>query len=367
MAEGKAGERPTRATEAERATQDASIDRPDGERPKHRLRNGLFVVWRLIFFAVILVITVATGWHYKSLADPGAEPPGFRSQSAQYLHLYFSAYAISDHVSIYLHRDNNAHGYSYFTEEISVSVNFAHRVSQPMVVMTSSSKPSETLDPNFTRTQSATERYADALPLGYDGQNSRGEAVYSTVEDFRSIPVLFENNGSVYGHLPSVGIIQYCCGDIPTVLVEFAHRTGKVLGARTNYTDYDCANGRPARGIRLPHPADWACFGELASVSAAEYLEGVGPELSSEQIDYMNPSTANNNFDYVWKSNGCCNLEPVFKLTDPDAADSQSKAAFKSGIAFGVAAAAFIAVIQEFPRKDWPRRKRRRKSSPQDA
>ena len=48
-------------------------------------------------------------------------------------------------------------------------------------------------------------------------------------------------------------------------------------------------------------------------------------------------------------------------MTDPDAADSQSKAAFYSGIAFGVAGAALIAVLQELPKE------RRRQSDSEDA
>jgi hypothetical protein len=44
-------------------------------------------------------------------------------------------------------------------------------------------------------------------------------------------------------------------------------------------------------------------------------------------------------------------LEPIFKTTDPAALDSQNEASFRSGIAFGVAVAAAIAVIQELRKR----------------
>jgi len=100
-----------------------------------------------------------------------------------------------------------------------------------------------------------------------------------------------------------------------------------------------------------------------AEFLAIENLGNVGAELNSDQIVYMNPSTTASNFNYTWESAACCDLEPVFKLTDPAAADSQSSAAFYSGIAFGVAGTAFIAAVQELREK----RKRKDESSPQDA
>lgn len=97
-----------------------------------------------------------------------------------------------------------------------------------------------------------------------------------------------------------------------------------------------------------------------------EVIDNMVPALKNEQIDYTIPSVdSGSDIDYIWHSNGISGLEPIFKATNLDAVDSQNQAAFISGIAFGVAGAAAIAVVQELP-KD-PSHKRRRKSPSQDA
>jgi hypothetical protein len=148
------------------------------------------------------------------------------------------------------------------------------------------------------------------------------------------------DNGSIYGYLPSVSSIQFF-----GVLAKVAPRTGELADVHLHD---GCA------GATGPvHPSNERCFSSPWFNSASEHLANVAAELNSAQVDYISPSTTASNSGYTWRSARCCNLEPVFKLTDATAADSQSKAAFTSGIAFGVAGAAFIAVLQELP-KEFP-------------
>jgi hypothetical protein len=295
--------------------------------------------------------------------------------------VYFPAgHVVSDSVNIYLTnlraadtaRVLNVNGYTYFDEEVIVTVTYSHPVSRRTAIMTSSNTPIETAEvlhgarmvkPNFVETRLPSERFAVATQLLPGSLSDHGQQTYLAYQAFKSIPVIFEGNGSVYGHLPSVSIEAGPVGSLTTVLAKFASKTGPMLRALTNNTEVECLGGHAADPFGNRIFPGWKCFSELSNASvtkytADEYLRDVGAELNNEQVAYINPSTTNNNFDYVWRSTACCNLEPVFKLTDPTAADSQSKAAFTSGIAFGVAGAALIAVFQELPKEfPWPRRR----------
>jgi hypothetical protein len=332
--------------------------------------------YRLIVFLVILLAAALVGFYYKSLASPGTEPARFRSQAPQKLRLYFRAgNMVSDNVAIELHanRTLNMQGYTHFDETVTVDVTYSHPASQKTIIMASDSRPAETVTlingvvqmvrPNFIETRLPGERFMVAVPLSPARPPGRhGQKTYIAEQNFQSIPVVFDSNGSIYGHLPSVSIENNLFGALSNMSVLFAPKTGELQRARANVCH--------TLGGSFP---GWKCFFEQTAFSpakyvASEYLDNVGAELNNEQVAYMNPSTTANNFNYVWRSITCCNLEPVFKLTDPTAADSQSKAAFTSGIAFGVAGAALIAVFQELPKKlSWRRRKRAGKSTPQDA
>jgi hypothetical protein len=120
-------------------------------------------------------------------------------------------------------------------------------------------------------------------------------------------------------------------------------------------------------------------FQEPQKISYTEFLNYINLGLRNEQIQYMNPaadssggSTPYSADSYIWRSNSIFGLEPIFKSTNPETIDSQNQDAFVSGIAFGVAGAAAIAVVQELPEElsipAWlPRRNRRRKPTPEDA
>jgi hypothetical protein len=93
------------------------------------------------------------------------------------------------------------------------------------------------------------------------------------------------------------------------------------------------------------------------TTSYTESLNNIVPALGDSPIDYAIPSVNSASAsNYAWSSSGSLNggtqnLEPIFRATNPDALNSQNQAAFYSGIAFGVAGAAAIAIIPELPKK----------------
>jgi hypothetical protein len=62
----------------------------------------------------------------------------------------------------------------------------------------------------------------------------------------------------------------------------------------------------------------------------------------------MTPPGQINGANYSWRASDN-SLEPIFQFTNPDAVDAQSNDAFLSGIFFGIAGAAAIALLQELP------------------
>ncbi len=383
MAEDELGAKAAATAEAVGAKQDAATHQP-GSKPSsaglrrwiaghwHPIRGWMRSHWLLITFLLIVIGATWAGFHYKSLASPGTEPARFRSQAPQHLHVYFSAGNVTKaRVVVYLGLDNglNTQGYTYANDIVHIHVTYAHPVSQRKIIVISSTRP-YVFGRSFIKAPPATRRFVRAVRLLREGgPNSRGEQTYYALLGFARIPIFFENRGSIYGHLPSVSFSQYP-QEGTVVLAYFAPRTGKLLRAVT----YDVSrgascqpNGRPSPRIGKPHPTECVRFSELSGLSgrnlAAEYIRNVAATLNSDQIDYMNPSLSGVTGDYIWQSAACCDLEPTFKLTDPVATDSQSSAAFYSGIAFGVAGTALIAALQELREK----RKRKGQSSPQDA
>jgi hypothetical protein len=144
------------------------------------------------------------------------------------------------------------------------------------------------------------------------------------------------------------------------VQAEFTKKNDQIVKEEMDFGEPDS----PPTFHAVPHADDAEALWEISDFSVTEEIEDIVSVLSNDQIDYMNPPTTASASNYQWNFTGCCSLEPVFKMTDPTATDCQNKNAFVSGIAFGVAGAAAIAVVQELPKEiKLARCKRRSKST----
>jgi hypothetical protein len=183
---------------------------------------------------------------------------------------------------------------------------------------------------------------------GYVSTFANGGSII--VADFQTSKVIEGTNASSYGHLPSVNALGYAIQYQtlnPYILIlgennASGHLAHIIVGPYNDNPPPREVNGNS--GIFYP-----------ARSSVTEVLTGVATILKTEQVDYISPSGNMVGDNYRWQGSG--DLEPIFKVTNQDAVQTESNNAFLAGIAFGVAGGAAIAVIQEVP-------KRKRKSDP---
>jgi hypothetical protein len=337
-----------------------------GDRPTRSTYRPL----RLIVIVFVLLVAAAVGFHFKSRANPGTEPSSFSGQPPQYINVYTTSGDIRITVTVILGQgwlnpdydrygpvELDAQGVTDFHEEVEFTATYTGSVTPEAIIIASSIRPLTDADsPEGTvsvfQLKSATgslaqaDRYAAWFPLPRDQGNTWSGSVF-----FNSVPIIFQDNGSTFGHLPSVGAYSYLYP--PTSVLEGGYDAGTGQLENVAFATYSDTPGENTEYFGPPN----------TQASYSEVIQHIVPALSDRQIAYVNPSADNaNDADYVWQSNSSIDgLEPTFKATDLDATDSQNQAAFYSGIAFGVAGAAVIALVQEIPEE------RKRKSSPSGA
>jgi hypothetical protein len=356
----RAGEN-ARSRHDDLVAQQTHVAPPTSTECQHYVRRH----WHPMMFLIILFIAAASGFYYKSHADPGIEPTSFRNQPPEYINVYETN--PRDPVSIHVYLTQSpypypelkplrSHGFTYFREEITVTVRSIRSAPPGAVTIVSNTKPPASFDqkPVPIRNPLPGQKFVLRLSLERD-HRSDSSVTWSGIAEFGWIPIIFEDNGSIFGHLPSIGAFDFSEGNPPDLL-----RRNKRGTRQSIYM-------RPGTDLTAPHGGQ--LFWNPSNILYSEEVQNLVPLLKTEQIDYLTPSaSSNDDTNDVWHSTGCCGLEPTFKATDPDAADSQGKAAFISGIAFGVAGAAAIAVVQELPKElpipRWQRKPKRRYTSP---
>jgi hypothetical protein len=314
-----------------------------------------------------LLLAVIVGCDKKSHANPGAEPSSFREQPPQYINVYETNPQIPITVTVTLGQGDlsanygkypppiklRAQGFTGFHERVEITARSAGSITPDTIMLTSSTRPlirgPEGIttgpvlrlksSPRGPTAVAQAEKFA--VPLG------RGGDVF-----FDSVPIIFQDNGSTFAHLPSVGAYDFLRPPTDCLVAGYDRRTGQLKNVSS-----------PFFSPPVPAGDRTEYFGCPFYVSHyTEVIDNIAPVLRNEQIDYMNPLVnSTSGIDYTWHSNSTFGLDPTFKATDPNAIDSQNQAAFISGIAFGVAGAAAIAIVQELPKE------RRRKSVPKDA
>ena len=326
---------------------------------------------RLIVIVFFLLVATAFGFHFKSRANPGTEPSSFNGQPPQYINVYTTSADIKITVTVILGQgwlnpnydrygpvELRAQGVTDFHEEVEFTATYAGSVTPEAIIITSSVRPltgansPEGPDSVFQLKSAEgslaqADKFAAWFPLPRDQGNTWSGSIF-----FNSVPIIFQDNGSTFGHLPSVGAYSYLYP--PTSVLQGRYNAGTGRLENVAFATY---SGTPV-GENTEY------FGPPnTQASYSEVIQHIVPALSDRQIAYMNPSADSaNDADYIWQSNSSIDgLEPTFKAIDLDAADSQNQAAFYSGIAFGVAGAAVIALVQEIPEK------RKRKSSTSGA
>jgi uncharacterized membrane protein len=326
--------------------------------------RSIFRPLRLMMIIFILLAAAAVGFYFKSQANPGTEPSSFSSQPPQYINVFETNAGIPVAVTVTLEQFTylspiklQPEGFTDFTEEVSVTASPARSASPGIIMITSSVAPqlNPGKKPTPVENRTGPEKFVAQVPLIQDPGGT-----WSGIVDFGSIPIIFGSKGSVFAHLPSVGALEHPEGDPPSLFAEYNGTTGQLREATIQPFLNPLSNANmfdPSSYVTIPGDHGELFYGP-GNISYTETLHNIVPVLGNQQIDYVVPSmNISGDIDYVWNSTGCCGLEPIFKEINPDAVDSQSQAAFYSGIAFGVAGGAAMALVQEIPEQ------RKRKSS----
>ncbi len=321
---------------------------------------------RLIIIVLILAGAAFAGFHFKSAADPATEPASFSSQPPQYVNVYESNTNLKITVTVTLGQGFfnvnydrygpvklRPQGYTDFAERVDFTATQTGNGPPGAIIISASTRPQAAADDSVYGSSSVGGTVA-VLPVkggvqgGDVGQADKYAVWFALSSDlghswsgtalFDPVPLIYQDHGSTFGHLPSVGAYSYLYPPLAVLMGE-----------------YDTATGRP-RAVSFSPPKisagereeDFAVPNYQASYS--EVVEQIVPALSNTETAYMNPATSSaNDSDYEWQANSIDGLAPTFKAVDLGAGDAQSQAAFYSGIGFGVAGSALIALVQEIP------------------
>jgi PPE-repeat protein len=114
-----------------------------------------------------------------------------------------------------------------------------------------------------------------------------------------------------------------------------------------NLSDYRTAYG-------VPDALFWS-----PEITSTVEVAGLGQVVHDDQIDSVVPAGTVQQDGYSWQSNG--SLAPYLTATDPSAVAEESTWDFRSGIAFGIAVGAGVALVQELPDAIQPSRRWRKR------
>ena len=297
--------------------------------------------WRLPVLVLITAAAAGLGFHLKSAADPGTESKQFASKPPLDLDFYVSNPHMSLSLQLFIRQGKRSDVAEVFVEATVPD----HETGE---ILTLSNIPDgEGQLHRLTPAPDANRGHISRPYNGYYGNVLRKvETISSEIENnfaieqfnFTIAKVTESTDASFYGHLPSVNSLYEAVvyQDVaPCIAGEF-NSSGKLSHIVIDPYGTECLFGPDydVKGMYYP-----------IKVSTAEILPEVGPEFKTDEVNYINPPGNIDGDSYVWQSNST--LEPIFKLTDQDAVQTESDNGFLAGIFFGVAGGAAIAVVQE--------------------
>lgn len=331
-------------------------------------------VWRPTVLLLITVFLFLIGLLFSHLSKPGHESVSLQVNAPQRIGIYSTTPGFAIHVIA----DITWQG----TPKTDLWVTVTGRSvkpSTPIIVISS-------LPPVADEGMGPTPNFKPAL-FRYDRPpymiTSAKEYIYQTTVKQISLPGFNSRNGPTYGpygaylgtfnlrhvtedsngrffaHLPQLGLDEgpdY--SGFPSFMSEKSSTASqKTIDLIENPTlrnpsqSYSPSSAYDAVNYYSYSKGPLQLYWGPNSLTTTEVLENSVPKFDNSTIDSM-VVPQNGSADgakYEWTENTI--LEPAIALTDRDAADAQEKYLFRSGIAYGVAAATFAAFIVEMPRR----------------
>jgi hypothetical protein len=374
---------------------------------EHPGKGPRLALWRPLALLIATAILVALGHIFGKLATPGHETSGLEFKAAQAIGIWSTDPNARFHVYMsvapgrkrMLSRDGKVHVVHIpATEQLFVDM-AAKETLSTTILITSNIQANSTFGPPFHR----ADILNDQPP--YQVQDHSQYMLMTTVADLEksflrtgdgffvaafTLPQISQySNGSFFAHLPIIGTALDQNAIYP-VLPVYISQNNKSLGRgvqgliefplpkslkdRKESQHSRCPPGRlRACNYNTPSGTPHHLFWAPAVLSTAESLDRVRPLFADAEIISTQPADGSlRGGKYVWT--GSSLLEPTLNLAHEASLDSEHSWDFRSGIAYGVAAAAGVAFIQEVP-KSYPfsspiillerlRRKRRKARQP---
>lgn len=344
--------------------------RPREIRPgKVQRRSGLFQVWRPLMFFVVAVVAVSIATYFKIEADPSSGSSQFVSGTPLILDVFVS----NPQISLQVNNANDELLLPPGAQSVNATVEIPPHVGGRILVVSSapgdvynSSLSFKKMSPYNNETIPFSQIYElGFLESGYyvaviKVKNAEDADLTETISlGNYFIQHLFDKTkDSIYGSLPSIEGINspQIQSYSPPLLAELndAHDIRDITPFPTS--DLNKPPSQPS-SYTTPHGGSPELFWIPKRFSVTETLGLAAQIFRNNEINYITPPGELIGDTYVWHANTA--LEPDFKVSNEDALANESNAAFLSGIFFGIAGAALIALIQEVPKESYRRISRR--------
>ena len=335
-------------------TQDhGSASAAHGPAKKRKIPPALSKGWRALAFLVIAVSAILAGLHFKDLSNPGQEGAQFANEALPSFNIFVSNPNASVNVNVSVSCNEGTSSTPCTTAStaqaaLSLTVSPASLSSGTVLITSNFAYFRDQAGPlpfsNYSLPPGSARIYEDKIPIG--------PATSKDTLTFNIPNVVEEVRGSVFGRLPVIGnlgtkdlwpsmLTEDYAGN--STLEDLIYQPAEEPWAQGNLQQMD----NPAAYETLHGGHGTVLFWNPSVLSITESLEDITGVISTQQVDYVTPPATVNGTAYSWNADTL--LQPQFKSTDPEAADSQTTNAFIAGILLGIAGAAVIAFLQELP------------------
>lgn len=335
-------------------TQDhGSASAAHGPAKKRKIPPALSKGWRALAFLVIAVSAILAGLHFKDLSNPGQESAQFANEALPSFNIFVSNPNASVKVNVSVSCNEGTSSTPCTTAStaqaaLSLTVSPASLSSGTVLITSNFDYFRDEAGPlpfsNYSLPPGSARIYEDKIPIG--------PATSKDTLSFNIPNVVEEVRGSVFGRLPVIGnlgskdlwpsmLTEDYAGN--STLEDLIYQPAEEPWAQGNLQQMD----NPAAYETLHGGHGTVLFWNPSVLSITESLEDITGVVSTQQVDYVTPPATISGTAYSWNADTL--LQPQFKSTDPEAADSQTTNAFIAGILLGIAGAAVIAFLQELP------------------
>jgi hypothetical protein len=355
------------------ASREASAEQ-QGDKPEGRHLK------RFLIFLLLAVGITVIGFQFRALSTPAAENPTLRDRYSQLVGVYTTdPYAKVQVTAEITWKATSA------SETLLIALSGPGLKPTTGVVITSSLPQGQEIAGHPYRTTIFRNRYHPESmdgPLAYTSTFTLQQLAAlreplnpgSVVGIFNLPRVTQITKGTFFAHLPVLGYNESLPLPNPYLMSEKGTPINSsmddfVLLPQEKRPDYSTINEDASAYIDYPGSYDHVLYWEPGTLSATEILYDVKNQISGDQVESDSPVDGHlQDYNYIWTSAG--SLEPILTATNISSLGAQDRWNFYSGVVFGIAAAAGIAVVQELPRDiplaRLPRRltRKRRPASP---